>query len=180
MKERITFISLFNNENLEKITKYIDLIKEETCKIPFGKNVSDRITNDTLPYHFTIFSCSIKKEREMLEYLKNIKIPKINALVDKIEIWPGAENSYVLVFHIKKNEELKNFQKNITLAFTNNTYNPENYEFHITIDISKDDKKITRIKEIIEENFEPFTLEVDTFGLYEIYPAKMIQSYKKI
>ncbi len=178
MNERITFISLFDEKNLEKITKYTNQIKEETCKIPFGKNVPDRRKSDTLPYHFTIFACDIKKENKILEHLKKIKIPKIKVLVDKLEIGNGAENSYVLLFHIKKNDKLKCFQKNISEGFESKKYNPETFEFHITIDISKDEQKISRIKKKIEENFKPFYLEVDSFGLFEIYPAKLISTYK--
>jgi len=178
MNERITFISLIDNNNLKKIIKYINLIKEETCKIPYGKNVSDRIANDTLPYHFTIFSCSIKKENAMLEHLKKIKIPKIKVLVDKLEIWNGAENSYVLAFHINKSDELKKFQYSIIEAFPSKKYNPETFEFHITIDVNKDYERTFKIKERIEEKFKPFIIDIDTFGLYEIYPARLVSKYK--
>lgn len=178
MKERITFISLFNEKNLEKITKYTNLIKEETCKVPFGKNVLDRMASDTLPHHFTIFACDRKKENIMLEHLKNIKIPQIKVLVDKLEIWTGAENSYVLVFHVEKNNDLKMLQQSIYEVLGSKKYNPEVFEFHITMDISQDKEKMTQIKKKIEENFKPFYLEIDTYGLFEIYPAKLISTYK--
>ena len=34
-----------------------------------------------------------------------------------------------------------------------------------------------QIKEKILESFTPFELEVDTFGLYEIYPAKLVKKF---
>lgn len=34
------------------------------------------------------------------------------------------------------------------------------------------------MKEKLLEKFIPFELEVDTYGLYEIYPAKLIKSFK--
>ena len=36
------------------------------------------------------------------------------------------------------------------------------------------------MKEKILDNFIPFELEVDNFGLYEIYPAKLIKQFKSI
>lgn len=56
MKERITLISLFNEENLNKIYHYINMVNEPLCKVPFGKNADNRFKADTLPYHFTLFS----------------------------------------------------------------------------------------------------------------------------
>lgn len=53
MNERITFVSLFNDTSMKKITKHIVTINKKLCKIPYGKNVDDRIKNDTLPYHFS-------------------------------------------------------------------------------------------------------------------------------
>lgn len=35
------------------------------------------------------------------------------------------------------------------------------------------------MKEKILESFIPFELEVDTFGLYEIYPAELVKSFKE-
>ncbi len=51
MNERITFISVFNDINLEKIERYTKEISGKLCKVPFGKNVDNREESDTLPYH---------------------------------------------------------------------------------------------------------------------------------
>lgn len=37
MNERITFVSMFDNNNLAKIEYYTKQINENLCKVPFGK-----------------------------------------------------------------------------------------------------------------------------------------------
>lgn len=58
-------------------------------------------------------------------------------------------------------------------------YNPDNFNFHITIHIDKDYTKINLMKEKLLDKYTPFILEVDTFGLYEIYPAKLVKQFKQ-
>jgi len=43
------------------------------------------------------------EEEKVLNFLSEIEIPKLIIEVDKLDILPGKENSYVLVFLIKKN-----------------------------------------------------------------------------
>ena len=43
----------------------------------------------------------------------------------------------------------------------------------------KDYTKINSMKDKLLEKFTPFALEVDTFGLYEIYPAKLVKQFKQ-
>lgn len=91
----------------------------------------------------------------------------------------GKENSYVLYFNIEDNEKLKLLQQRIYQVLSSEKYNPNNFNFHITIHIDKDYNKIISMKEKILENFIPFELEVNTFGLYEIYPAKLIKIFEE-
>lgn len=176
MNERITFVSLFNDTAVKEITKYIDDIDMQLCKIPFGKNVDDRIANDTLPYHFTLFAMSIKKEEEFLQFLENFKFSKFKILVESLEIRSGAEDSQELLFIIKTNKELAELQEQIYNVFSSKVYVPNQFRFHITLDVSQDADKIAKLKSHIEEEFVPFELEVDVFGLFEIYPAKLIKT----
>ncbi len=180
MNERITFVSLLDNTNLSKITGYLEGIGQQLCKIPYGKNVEDRIKNDTLPYHFTLFALSIQKEEEFLKFLENFQFEKFKILVESLELVNGAEDSYELRFHIIRNKELVELQKQIAEVFSTKTYIPGEFNFHITIDIRKDLDEIMEIKNVIEKNFVPFELEIDAFGLFEIYPAKLIQKYSAV
>lgn len=177
MNERITLVSLFEEYSLEKINKLVNKINENLCKVPFGKNVDDRIKVDTLPYHFTLFAWDIIEEEKVIEKLNNIIFPKIKVKVDSIKIMNGKENSYVLYFNIVDSDELKSLQKSIYENFTSKHYNPENFNFHITIHIDKDYEKIIKMEEALEENFEEFELAINSFALFEIYPAKLVKKF---
>lgn len=180
MNERITFISVFNDISLEKIEHYTKKINDKLCKVPFGKNVDNREEADTLPYHFTLSAWDISCEEKIIDELSKIKYPKLKILINNIEIMNGKENSFVLCFSIEKSEELKLLQSKIYQMLPSEKYNPDNFNFHITIHIDKDYTKINSMKKKLLEKFIPFKLEVDTFGLYEIYPAKLVKQFKKI
>lgn len=180
MNKRITFVSAFDDKNMEKIESRTKKIKEKLCKVPFGKNVDNRIEMDTLPYHFTLSAWDIEDEKNVKKALSQMEFPKLKISINNVEIMKGKENSYVLYFNIKENEKLKLFQKKLYQILPSERYNPENYHFHITIHIDKDYKKILSIKEKILQNFKPFELEVAAFRLYEIYPAKLIKQFNII
>ena len=101
MNERITLVSLFNQNDLEKINNIIKIINEPLCKVPFGKNVEDRTKADTLPYHFTLSAWNIDQEGFILQELSNIYFNSFMVNVDSIEIMNGKENSYVLYLMLK-------------------------------------------------------------------------------
>ena len=178
MNERITFISVFNDISLEKIEHYTKEINDKLCKVPFGKNVNNREEADTLPYHFTLSAWDISCKEKVIDELSKIEYPKLKILINDIEIMNGKENSYVLYFDIEESNELKLLQSKIYQMLPSKKYNPENFNFHITIHIDKDYTKIITMKKKLLENFTPFELEVDTFGLYEIYPAKLVKQFK--
>lgn len=178
MNERITFVSLFDDKNLKKIKKYINILPNTICKVPYGKNVDNRLLADTLPYHFTIFSWNINKEEEVLKFLNNKKMKSFKVLVSDIMIVKGNENSFDLRFNIEKCKELYELQKDLSHEFATKYYNPDLFNFHITIDISKDKNKIENEYNLIKKEFSPFELEVTELALFEIYPAKLIKIYK--
>lgn len=175
MNERITFISMFDKEVLANIEYYTKQINGSLCKVPFGKNVDNREEVDTLPYHFTLSAWNISNEKKVIKGLSKLAFPKLRLIINNVEIMNGKENSYVLYFSIEDNEELKLLQQKIYEILPSEKYNPNNFNFHITIHIDKDYNKIISMKEKILQNFIPFEIEVDTFGLYEIYPAKLVK-----
>ena len=178
MKERITFIATFDNKNLEKINNITRQIDEKLCKVPFGKNVDNREEVDTLPYHFTLIAWDIEKEEKVINELSKLEFPKLKVLINNVEIMNGKENSHVLFFSIEPNKKLKLLQQKIYQILPSERYNPEKIQFHITIHIDKDSKKIEDIKEKLLQNFVPFELGINTFELYEIYPAKLVKKFK--
>ncbi len=181
MRERVTFISIFDDFNLQKINHYTKEINDKLCKVPFGQNVANREEVDTLPYHFTTLSAwDISYEDKVINDLSKIKYPNLKILINNIEIMNGKENSFVLYFSIEQNEELKLLQSKIYQILPSEKYNPDNFKFHITIHIDKDYNKINSMKEKLLENFIPFELNVGEFNLYEIYPAKLVRQFKQI
>ena len=179
MNERVTFISLLDDNVLSKIEYHTKQINYNLCKVPFGKDIDNREEVDTLPYHFTLSAWSISDEVNIIKELSKIVFPKLKLLINDVEIMNGKENSFVLYFSIEDNEELKLLQQKIYEFLPSEKYNPNNFNFHITIHIDKDYNKIISMKEKILENFTSFEFEVDTFGLYEIYPAKLVKRFKR-
>lgn len=175
MSERVTLVSIFNSKELDKINNIISATKEPLCKVPFIKNVGDRYRVDTLPYHFTISAWGIDDKNYIIERLSNIEFNKFKILVNGIEIMTGRENSYVLYFDLKVADELKILHQKIFDILPNKKYNPQTFKFHITITADKDYDKVMKIKNELEAVFVPFELEVDSIGLYEIYPANLVK-----
>lgn len=89
----------------------------------------------------------------------------------------GRENSYVLYFKIKENIELQNLQKQVYNILPVEKYNPNKFKFHITIHVDRDYDKIIKIKKELEQSFIPIELTVSSIGLFEIYPAKLVEKY---
>jgi len=178
MNERITLISNFDKDSIIRIEGILCVIKNiQLCKVPFGKNVINRKEADTLPYHFTFSVWDIALEKGILASLDKIKFESFQIKVKDIKIMNGKEDSYVLYFEVESNEYLRKLQKEIYEIKPVSKYNPETFKFHITIHIDKDYDKIKSMQEKLKENFESFNLVVESLGLYEIYPAKLIKKY---
>lgn len=178
MNERITLVSLFDQINLSKINAIINKITMHLCKVPFGKNVDDRMKADTLPFHFTIFSWSIEKEKEVKTFLNNMSFTPFKVLVQTIEIVNGNEDSFELRFCIEKSENLEQLQNYILNHYSSKYYNPTTFHFHITIHIDKDYKIVKNMQEILLQDFAPFELEINTLGLFTIWPAQLVKEVK--
>ena len=112
---------------------------------------------------------------EILKKLSNIKFNNFKITISDIEIMNGRENSYVLYFKIKENRELKQLQEKVYNILPVEKYNPNKFKFHITIHVDKDYDKIIKIKNELEQSFIPFELTVSSIGLFEIYPAKLVE-----
>ena len=177
MNERITLISNFDKDSITEIEDILSEIKNiQLCKVPFGKNIINREEVDTLPFHFTFCAWDISQEKEILASLKNISFNKFQIKIKDIKIMNGKENSYILYFEVENNDYLKELQKEIYKISPIEKYNPDNFKFHITIHIDKDYELVLKMEKELKENFESFNLVVESLGLYEIYPAKLIKN----
>ena len=77
MGKRITLISLMNQSEIDKIDNLMNVLKEKTCKVPFGIDDGKRYEIDSLPYHFTIFATDKKNQNKIIEIAEKINANKI-------------------------------------------------------------------------------------------------------
>lgn len=178
MKKRITCITLFDEESLSKIRKILLKIENyDLCKVPYLKEpytLESRKEADTLPYHFTLSYWDENDKEEAIKCFNSVNMKRIEILVEDVKIKEGNENSYNMYFSFKPSNVLKEIQAQLYSMTKNEKFNPSTYTPHISIHTDKDYDKIIEMKNIIMENFEPFTISFDEIGLFEIYPAKKV------
>lgn len=176
MKKRYTCITLFDEESLNKINSVLLKLKDyNLCKVPYLKEpytVIDRQEADTLPYHFTLSYWDEDNKEEAIEVFNKINIEKIDILVEGVKIKGEHGSSCNLYFSFTVNEKLKEVQKQIYNITKNEKFNPCTYIPHISIHADKDYNKLTKMRDIIMEDFKPFTISFDKLGLFKIYPAE--------
>lgn len=170
---RITLITSFKKQELQKIDRYLKDINFKICKVPYGIDDNNRFEIDNLPYHLTIFATDKENQDELINIIRSIDIKRIILKVNKVEVMNGRNNSFVLYFGIEDNSELKELQNVFYKKFPKEHYNPDNFIFHITIHIDKDYNRIQDLRTKILQTFESFTLEFNHLDLYD-YPGEII------
>ena len=173
MSKRITCISLFDRQSINKIESLVLKVNRELCKVPYLEE--DRQNKDTLPYHITLQSWNGSQEEEALKILKQIEIGPIKLTVNSINIKNSHNNSYNLYLGIDQNEELLNIYEQFYKITKNFKYNPRTFVPHITLHCDTNYDNIISIKNTIEQNFKQFEVTFREMGLFEIYPAKRIK-----
>lgn len=173
MDKRITAISVFDKESINKIDSLIKKINNKLCKVPYLEE--DRKNKDSLPYHITLQTWNENEKEEALKILKQIELNPITIIVDSINIKNSYNNSYNLYFGIEQNEELRDIYEQFYKINNNPKYNPETFVPHITLHCDTDYDNIINIKDTIEQNFKQFEVSFKEIGLFEIYPAKRIK-----
>ena len=171
MDKRITCIATFKEESLLQIDNLIKGMNGAFCKIPYGAYDEERKTVDTLPFHITLSAWDSELKNRILRIFNSIIMEQIIVKVNEVKIMNGKENSFVLYLGIEKNERLI---KLIYEQLPNEKYNPEKFEFHITLDINKDYEKIVEVQNKIAEKLQPFEMKIDRIKLFEIYPVSEI------
>lgn len=174
MSKRITLITFIDQIETNKIEKLMRNINENTCKVPYGINDEKREKIDNLPYHFTIFATNKENQKKLLEILESINIDKIQLKINDIKIMNGRDNSYCLYLSIEENNNIKELQRIFYKEFRKEEYNPDKFNFHMTLHIDKDYYKILNLQKVLKENFKPFYLKFNTLALYD-YPGEMIK-----
>lgn len=173
-----TFITHFDAEGYKKLFFYLSVIDNETiCRVPYGR-VEDkrRYQVDTLPYHLTV-SSSKAPLAHLMTVMDGFKFASFDIIITGISIMNGKGGSQVLYYKIAPSEKMDLLQMKLYELIGNDRYLPENNTLHITICISKDYRKIERVKKSLSKDFAPFSLKVMSIGLYEIWPAKMMTEF---
>jgi len=174
MSKRITLISFIEKNEINKVEQLMGNLKENTCKVPYGINDEKRYEIDNLPYHFTIFATNKENQDEILEIVESINIDKIQLKVNDIKIMNAKYDSYCLYLSIEENKQIKELQRIFYKEFSKEKYNPDDFIFHMTLDIDKDYNKIFDLQKILKENFKPFFLEFNTVALFD-YPGDIVK-----
>lgn len=174
MSKRITLISFIEKNEMSKVEQLMSNINKNTCKVPYGINDEQRYEIDNLPYHFTIFATNKENQDEILKIAESISINKIQLKVNDIKIMNARCDSYCLYLSIEENQQIKELQKKFYNKFPMEKYNPDDFNFHMTLDIDKDYNKILDLQKMLKENFKPFFLEFNIVALFD-YPGKMIK-----
>lgn len=174
MSKRITLISYMEQTELDKIKSLMSNINMKTCKVPYGIDDDNRYNIDNLPYHITIFANNKDKQYEMIYLTKKTNIDKIEIKVNDIKIMKGRYDSFVLYLSIEDNSEIRNLQRIFFKEFPNEKYNPDDFTFHITLDIDKDYNKVVELQKQLKKNFKSFYLKFNKLALYD-YPGDLIK-----
>lgn len=173
-----TFITHFDAEGYKRLYSHLSVIADETiCRVPYGR-VEDkqRYQVDTLPYHLTV-SSSKATLAHLINIMAGFEFEQFDIITTGIGIMYGKGGSQVLYYKIAPSEKMDVLQMKLYERIGNDRYLPENNTLHVTICISKDHKKIERIKNKLSKDFAPFSLKVISLGLYEIWPGKMMAEY---
>ena len=174
MEKRITLVTMFDNEEINKIETLMLKTNKKTCKVPYGIDDEKRYEIDNLPYHFTISATNKENQEEILKIAESINIDKIQLKVNDIKIMNVKHNSYCLYLSIEENQQIMELQRIFYREFPKEKYNPDDFNFHMTLDIDKDYNKVLNLQKTLKENFKSFFLEFNTLALFD-YPGDMIK-----
>lgn len=176
MEKRITLVTMFDNEEINKIETLMLKPNQKTCKVPYGIDDENRYEIDNLPYHFTIFATNKENQNQMIEIAEKMIIDKIQVKVDDVKIMKARHNSYCLYLSIEENQQMKELQRIFYNEFPKEKYNPDDFTFHMTLHIDKDYDIVLNLQNTLKENFKPFLIEFNTLALFD-YPGEMIKKF---
>ena len=194
MKEKITLITYFNEDEQNKIKDIMSKIKEKTCKVPyFLDDDAKRYSVDIMPYHFTIFGTDKENEEKVLDVLEKTKLNNIKVKIDKLKLIQSVKSgAYILYFGIEKNQELIELQRmffkeipeergyvggSFYTGDPEKEYDSSNYVFHMTLHVTRDENKAKEMYNIINENFQPFYMEFNRVALYDDRGGDLIKVF---
>jgi 2'-5' RNA ligase len=170
-----TIVTHFDAKGYNKLYTLLSLLSDERIsRVPYGR-VEDkrRYQVDTLPYHITISSSKGPLD-SLMSAMEEFQFSSFIISIVGLDVMRGKNNSQVLYFEVGPSKEMEKLQLEMYRITGNDKYIPGKAIPHITLCISKDYRKIDRIKNLVLSDFAPFTLQVMSVGLYEVWPGKLI------
>lgn len=175
-----TLITHFDKCSYRKLYAALgDVDMNGLCRIPYGKVADNlRFELDTLPFHFTI-SSSKDTLSNITKVMENFTFSPFEVVVNGIGVMGGKEKGYVLYFKIAKNENMDNIRKYAYTFLGNPSYLPERHLNHMTINISRDRQQTAILKQALSI-VKPFTMTINSLGLYKIWPGELKSIYELV
>lgn len=172
-----TLITLFDECSYRKLYSVLGNVNfDNLCRVPYGRVSDDlRCLLDTLPLHFTI-SSSKDGLSDIMEKMRNFSFCPFEVVVDGIDVMKGKDDSYVLYFKIRQNQNMDNLRKSVYALLGNPSYLPDRHINHMTLNITKDKIQTKQLKQILKD-FTPFPLTIISLGLYQIWSGKLCSIY---
>jgi len=188
-KNRVTLITYFEKEDLNKVDRLMKNIKVSTCKVPYIPDTEEeRHKADIFPWHITIFIGNKERAPQILELIKKAKKQKIKLKFNDVILQQSPKfGSMSLLLTIEQNQEMIDLQNMFYHEFTEEKgrgasykgkagekYDASKYTFHLTLDIDKDLQKIQDEYEIIKKDFKPFEVEFEKLMLFNDLGGSLI------
>ena len=111
-----------------------------------------------------------------MEKMRNFSFCPFEVVVDGIDVMKGKDDSYVLYFKIRQNQNMDNLRKSVYALLGNPSYLPNRHINHMTLNITKDKIQTKQLKQILKD-FTPFPLTIISLGLYQIWSGKLCSIY---
>ena len=155
-----TIITHFSADGYKIIHSLFEHVTEKICRVPYGR-VEDKLRHsvDTLPYHITLSTYS-GRLNSLLSKLEGFSYPRFEVMISGVDMMPGKNRSRVLYFEVAPSHELDLLQEQLNQVVGKDSCVPEKSKPHITICISKDFRKLERVRRLVLSDFEPFSLTV--------------------
>lgn len=97
--------------------------------------------------------------------------------MDGIDVMKGKDDSYVLYFKIRQNQNMDNLRKSVYALLGNPSYLPDRHYNHMTLNITKDKQLINQLKRTLKD-LSSFSLKITSLGLFKIWPGKLQAIYE--
>ena len=109
--------------------------------------------------------------------MRNFSFCPFEVVVDGIDVMKGKDDSYVLYFKIRQNQNMDNLRKSVYALLGNSSYLHDRYVNHMTLNIYKDKQLINQLKRSLKD-LPSFSLKITSLGLFQIWPGKLQTIYE--